>query len=158
MPRKSKTTRTAEAPTIVAEPELPALDTAPAPARRGRPRKMPQAAPLPTSEDGSDTAMDVAHADTANGSEMPAGSGDQHAAADEPAAETMPALAASDAPAASDVSAASKSAVRWDQTTDTAHFDWSEIERTASQQGPNQVMAKLLIAARAEGANSRWPF
>lgn len=146
MARKPKTTRTAEASTTVTEPELPALDTAPAPARRGRPRKTPQAAPMPTSEDSSDTAMDVMHADTANGSEMPASSGDQHAAADKPVAETMPALAAS------------KSAVKWDQKTDTAHFDWSEIERTASQQGPNQVMAKLLIAARAEGANSRWPF
>jgi len=150
MARKPKTTRTAEASTTVAEPELPALDTAPAPARRGRPRKTPQAAPMP--EDSSDTAIDVAHADTANGSEMPASSGDQHAAADKPVAETMPALAASDVPAAS------KSAVKWDQKTDTAHFDWSEIERTASQQGPNQAMAKLLIAARAEGANSRWPF
>jgi len=36
-------------------------------------------------------------------------------------------------------------------------FDWPAIERTASQDGPNQGMAKLLIAARAEGANSRWP-
>jgi len=139
MARKPKTTRTAGASTTVAEPELPALDTAPAPARRGRPRKTPQAAPMPMSEDSSDTAMDVAHADTANGSEMPA-------------------LAASDVPAASDAPAASKSAVKWDQKTDTAHFDWSEIEHTASQQGPNQAMAKLLIAARAEGANSRWPF
>ncbi len=36
-------------------------------------------------------------------------------------------------------------------------FDWPEIERTAAQEGPNQGMAKLLVAARAEGANSRWP-
>jgi len=36
-------------------------------------------------------------------------------------------------------------------------FDWSAIERTAAQEGPNQGMAKLLVAARAEGANSRWP-
>ncbi len=51
----------------------------------------------------------------------------------------------------------SKSAAYWDRATDTARFDWPEIERTASQDGPNQGMAKLLIAARAEGANSRWP-
>lgn len=144
MARKPKTTRTAEAFTTDVEPELPALNTAPAPARRGRPRKTPQAAPAP--EDSSDTAMGVAHSGTVNGSEMPAGSSDQHAAEGGPAVETAPAAAAS------------KPAAQWDRATDTAHFDWSEIERTASQQGPNQVMAKLLIAARAEGANSRWPF
>jgi hypothetical protein len=48
-------------------------------------------------------------------------------------------------------------AAQWDRATDTVRFDWVEIERTASQDGPNQVMAKLLVAARAEGANSRWP-
>jgi hypothetical protein len=53
--------------------------------------------------------------------------------------------------------AAQQTAAQWNQATDTAQFDWSEIERIASMQGPNQVMAKLLIAARAEGANSRWP-
>lgn len=50
------------------------------------------------------------------------------------------------------------SAARWDRATDAVRFDWPEIERTASQDGPNQVMAKLLVAARAEGAHSRWPF
>ena len=50
-----------------------------------------------------------------------------------------------------------KSAARWDRTADTVQFDWPEIEQTAAQDGPNQVMAKLLVAARAEGANSRWP-
>ena len=48
-------------------------------------------------------------------------------------------------------------ATQWDKGTDTVQFDWAEIERTASQDGANQVMAKLLVAARAEGANSRWP-
>jgi len=48
-------------------------------------------------------------------------------------------------------------AAQWDRAKDTVRFDWAEIERTASQDGPNQVMAKLLVAARAEGANSRWP-
>jgi len=48
-------------------------------------------------------------------------------------------------------------AAQWDRATDTVRFDWAEIERTASQDGPNQAMAKLLVAARAEGANSRWP-
>ena len=50
-----------------------------------------------------------------------------------------------------------KPAAHWNRETDTVGFDWPEIERTASQAGPNQVMAKLLVAARAEGANSRWP-
>ena len=52
---------------------------------------------------------------------------------------------------------APKPAAQWDRATDTVRFDWAEIERTASQDGVNQVMAKLLVAARAEGANSRWP-
>ena len=50
-----------------------------------------------------------------------------------------------------------KPAAHWDRVTDAVQFDWPEIERTASHDGPNQIMAKLLIAARAEGANSRWP-
>ncbi len=50
-----------------------------------------------------------------------------------------------------------KPVAHWDRATDTVRFDWAEVERTASQDGPNQVMAKLLVAARAEGANSRWP-
>lgn len=57
-----------------------------------------------------------------------------------------------------DAAIPAQSAAQWDQATGTAQFDWPAIERTASQEGPNQAMAKLLIAARAEGANSRWPF
>ncbi len=56
-----------------------------------------------------------------------------------------------------DVPSPTKSAAHWDRATDTVQFDWPEIERTAAEHGPNQGMAKLLIAARAEGANSRWP-
>ena len=52
----------------------------------------------------------------------------------------------------------SEPAARWDRVTDTVRFDWPEIERIVSQEGPNQGMAKLLAAARAEGAGSRWPF
>lgn len=51
-----------------------------------------------------------------------------------------------------------KPAARWDRTTDRVQFDWLTIERVAAQGGPNQGMAKLLVAARAEGARSRWPF
>ena len=53
---------------------------------------------------------------------------------------------------------AASSAARWDAETGTASFDWPVIEAVAATTGPNQAMAKLLLAARAEGANSRWPF
>ena len=63
-------------------------------------------------------------------------------------------------PAETDDAAATpaNAAVTWDRATDSVTFDWPEIERTASQVGPNQAMAKLLVAARAEGTRSRWPF
>ncbi len=48
-------------------------------------------------------------------------------------------------------------AARWDPASDGVTFDWPAIERTAARDGPNQAMAKLLVAARAKGANSRWP-
>lgn len=48
-------------------------------------------------------------------------------------------------------------AAQWDRATDAVRFDWTAIQQTASREGPNQVLAKLLVAARAEGANSRWP-
>jgi len=50
------------------------------------------------------------------------------------------------------------SAVRWDGETGTATFDWPAIAQVAGTPGPNQAMAKLLLAALAEGTNSRWPF
>ncbi len=74
--------------------------------------------------------------------------------------ESTSASAASNAaPSGSSQNAATSAqpAAQWDRATDTVRFSWVEIERTASQGGPNQVMAKLLVAARAEGANSRWP-
>lgn len=55
-------------------------------------------------------------------------------------------------------SAAHSPAARWHADTNTATFDWSNIEHVAATDGPNQAIAKLLLAARAEGANSRWPF
>ena len=74
--------------------------------------------------------------------------------------EPASASAASNAaPSGSSQNAAASAppAAQWDRATDTVRFDWAEIKRTASQDGPNQVMAKLLVAARAEGATSRWP-
>jgi len=69
-------------------------------------------------------------------------------------------IASNAAPSGSSQNAAASAqpAAEWDQAADTVRFNWAEIERTASQDGPNQVMAKLLVAARAEGATSRWPF
>jgi len=53
--------------------------------------------------------------------------------------------------------APAKPAAHWDRATNAVQFDWPAIEQTASHDGPNQGLAKLLVAARAEGANSRWP-
>jgi len=64
---------------------------------------------------------------------------------------------AASAVSSQDVATSSQPAAHWDRATDTVRFRWLEIERVAAQAGPNQVMAKLLVAARAEGANSRWP-
>ncbi len=65
-------------------------------------------------------------------------------------------------PASTDISAAAPatqpSAASWNADTGAATFDWPGIEQVAATEGPNQAMAKLLLAARAEGANSRWPF
>ena len=54
--------------------------------------------------------------------------------------------------------AIASSVAKWNAAMGTISFDWPAIEQTAAAAGPNQVMAKLLLAARAEGANSRWPF
>jgi len=72
---------------------------------------------------------------------------------------TSASAASNAAPSGSSQNAATSAqpAAQWDRATDTVRFDWVEIERTASQDGSNQVMAKLLVAARAEGATSRWP-
>ena len=67
-----------------------------------------------------------------------------------PGGDAQPPLPALDAPPA-------QPAVHWDRATDAMRFDWPAIERTAAADGPNQGMAKLLVAARAEGAKSRWP-
>ena len=73
------------------------------------------------------------------------------------AAEAKPADEAAPSSVVSGPPASSKPPAHWDRATDTVQFDWPEIEQTASQDGPNQAMAKLLVAARAEGAHSRWP-
>ncbi len=75
------------------------------------------------------------------------------------ATPAMRSFPAPSAPAAAphEPAAAARPAAQWDHATDTVRFDWPAIEQVASQDGPHQDMAKLLIAARAQGANSRWP-
>jgi len=221
MARKPKPARSTEASAAVAGLELPTLDEAPVPTRRGRPPKSAEVPLLPaTAEDSGDTTLGVADAGSAGTDDVgadvsdmsskkrrgrkpkpPAGAvaaplsrgeprrakgqqsrrpGDAKSAAepedaaplaevvheaglsagsgsDGNAAEGKPAGGAAPPSAAPVTVAASKPAARWDRATDTVQFDWPEIERAASRDGPNQAMAKLLVAARAEGADSRWP-
>ena len=119
----------------------------PAKARRGRkPRSIELAAETLTSDDGG------ADETTALAPEVQAAEeNDRSDIVEAPAATTSTSLASAD-------SKASASAARWDADTGTASFDWPIIEAVAASAGPNQAMAKLLLAARAEGANSRWPF
>ena len=152
MPRKSKAALAAEAA---------ALEATPAPARRGRPPRASKATPKPSAEETGDVSdMIAADAEATTGPNgaltpmsepMDAGSAPTEAVAETTPAEPTPS-------AAEHAAAPSKPAARWDPAADTVQFDWPEIEQTASRPGPNQVMAKLLVAARAEGATSRWPF
>jgi len=125
----------AEADMPVAEPV--AADDAPAPLRRGRKPKQP-AGPMTTFTPQVDDAA-------GGGPRQPdADLGGSTVEAAQPSAEM-------------DASTPTRPAAQWDRAADTVRFDWPEIERTAAREGPNQGMAKLLVAARAEGANSRWP-
>ena len=146
MPRKPKATRAAEA----AVPEAP-----PTPVRRGRPPRA-KIAPMPTETKSSAPDVSARDADATTGPHdfalMPEPADAGGAAAEAKPDEPTP------APAPAKAGTPSKSAAQWDPAADTVQFDWAEIEQTASRPGPNQVMAKLLVAARAEGANSRWPF
>ena len=153
MPRKSKAALAAEAA---------ALDAAPAPARRGRPPRASKATPKPSAEEAGSapsTAAAEAEATTGpNGAIMPTSEPMDAGEAPADAAAAEMAAAEPTPPPAKDAPVPSKPAARWDPAADTVQFDWPEIEQTASRPGPNQVMAKLLVAARAEGATSRWPF
>lgn len=115
-------------------------------AKRGR--KPGDAEPAAETEDAALSAEAADEDGPAAGS----GANARNAAGGKPADEAAPSSVVS-GPTAS-----SRPAAHWDRATGTVQFDWPEIERTASQDGPNQVMAKLLVAARAEGAHSRWPF
>ena len=136
---------------------------------RGKPGPKPKlrpeaAAPALLEEDEKQPAMDLGQPDAAL--EPTLGQDDVMIAkmaypvsADDDGAPASTDAGMDDAPpaASQDGSEPAKPAARWDRAADTVQFDWPEIERTAAQDGPNQIMAKLLVAARAEGANSRWP-
>ncbi len=111
-------------------PPMTASET-PKPRRGRRPKEAPTSAPMQTDHESETTA----HASTMTTPEQPS-------------AEAL----------APDSAAPQASAAHWDRAADHVTFDWLAIEQTAAEDGPNQAMAKLLLAARAEGANSRWPF
>jgi len=148
-------------PKAVASTEAtPAAETkrspAPGPVRRGRPPKAARAAThMAMAGDGGAAPNAAAPEDAASEAAL-MGAGVEPSGSASTAAS--PIGQAAQPPAALHPAAQTKPAAQWDPAHDTVRFDWPEIERTASQAGPNQVMAKLLIAARAEGANSRWPF
>jgi len=149
----------APADNAAAAPALPMTGSTPAPGRKspGRRKAAPpflldqalEQQPEPDMASSGPAAEPASAGDDIMVAEMayPVSADDAGTApASDPAPESPP----QDTPPA-------RPAAQWDRATDTVEFDWPEIERTASQDGPNQVMAKLLVAALAEGANSRWP-
>ncbi len=139
----------AKAPRRPKQPTPAAAASAPegqAPKRREPKRRTPQpdGAPAETAAPGHEEGPPLAGAAGADPVPM-----DTASAA--PGDGTQPPLPGLHAPSSA------QPAAQWDRATDTVRFDWPAIERTAAANGPNQGMARLLLAARAEGANSRWP-
>lgn len=158
-----------------AEADVPRTGPTKAPGRRGLGRKPKQAAGAETAPSMQDNAAGL-QSQASRQSEAEASSGLIENDAPTAAAASQAEAAADSDPVqsdsevgrsadeaaqpspATDVSVPAKPAAHWDRTTDTMQFDWPAIERAAAQDGPNRGMAKLLVAARAEGAHSRWPF
>ena len=151
-----------------AKADVPAAAPTKAPGRRGPGRKPKQAAGAevaPSIQDGAAGPQDQApreHQAEADSDlsedEVPMGAAASQA---EAAADSDPARSASEAAQSipeTEASVPAAPAAHWDRTTDRVQFDWPVIGRAAAQDGPNQGMAKLLMAAWAEGAQSRWPF
>jgi len=116
--------------------------------RRGpKPRKAKAEATPDAVDDGVPGSEALPHAESAASGNLAPPSAARDLSSDD-AHHPLPGL---DAPAPA------KPAAYWDRATNAVQFDWPAIEQTASHEGPNQGMAKLLVAARAEGANSRWP-
>ena len=158
----SEAVRAEDATPGAAHGPAPVPDSAPARSRTGRKLKARDAATAPSlleraleQQPEADREQPAAPGDDALIAEMAylvsAGEGSGASTGDTatPPAQNAP---------AGNASTPAKAATRWDRDADTVTFDWPTIERTASRNGPNQAMARLLVAARAEGANSRWPF
>ncbi len=160
----------ATAETAGGEAVTDALVGQPAPGRRGRPPKQQAKAAVSSVFKADAAEKPVADVDPLEAAVGPAPAEDDTLIAEMAhpvsAGEGGDARASDAGPGGSgaaplpvfDRAAPGKPTAQWDRTTDTVRFDWAEIERAASHEGPNQAMAKLLVAARAEGANSRWPF
>ena len=148
--------------------DAPKAGPAKAPGRKGQGRKPRQAAggeAAPSLQDGATGPRDQAPREPKAGTSPDLGGDDMPMAAAasqaEAAADRDPVSPASEAAQSvpeTGASAPAEPAARWDRTTDRVRFDWLVIERTAARGGPNQAIAKLLVAARAEDAQSRWPF
>lgn len=141
--------------------------TPPAKARRGRKSEQQSDANAPTAvkaDLGTDAVSEAIDSVAPTGDETSGAKADNGAAsAGSPRKGRRSAVQAKmkSGPSQPEVtvpSAPQPSAARWNADTATATFDWPGIEQVAATDGPNQAMAKLLLAARAEGANSRWPF
>ena len=146
-----------EAGTAGATPGAAAMEDVPTRRRPGRPRKQAAGPSSSLQEDaGSQPESEAGRPDALT---TPASAGDDAMIA-EMAYPVTAGVGSGAAPPPNDQDTAhpAQPAAHWDRATDTVRFRWAEIERTAARDGPNQAMAKLLMAARAEGANSRWPF
>ena len=146
-----------------------------APGRRGPGRKPKQAAgaeAAPSTQDSVAEQRDQMPGQPEAGASLNLTEADAPAAAAVPQAETAadsgpiqpdrdpvsPASEAAQSGPETEAPVPATPAAQWDRVTDKVEFDWPVIEQVAAQGGPNQGMAKLLVAARAEGASSRWPF
>ena len=155
--------------------DAPKAGSAKAPGRKGPGRKPKQAADTeaaPSGQNGATEPQDQASGQLEAEASLDLTEADAPAAAVSPQAEAAadrdpvqpdrdPAGLADEAAQSvskAEVSGPAAPAARWDRTTGVVEFDWPAIEQVAAQSGPNQGMAKLLVAARAEGAGSRWPF
>ena len=145
-----------ETDTTEAIPDVATMQDAPVRRRPGRPRKQAaEPSSSPQEDAGGQPEPDAGRPDAMT---TPASAGDDAMIAE----MAYPASAdvggdATPPPNDQDTATPAQPAAHWDRATDTVRFRWAEIERTAARDGPNQAVAKLLVAARAEGANSRWP-
>ncbi len=180
--RKPKAAGTPAGPPIAGGSDAVAVETAgvdavtdafvgqPALGRRGRPPKQRAKAAISSVFEADATKQPVADVDPLEAAVGPSSPEDDALIAemaypvsaaegsDAPSSDGGPDNGVAAPPPGLDAAAPAKPAAQWDRATNTVRFDWAEIERAASHEGPNQAMARLLVAARAEGANSRWPF